>query len=157
MDLNFDGLIIESHVDPDNAWSDAAQQLTPANLQELLRKLVLRNPDPSDPKLLDVLGELRQQIDIFDDHLLDLLEKRMNIAETIGKFKKENNITVLQSTRWDEIIKKAIDKGNSKGLSAEFIDTLFKAIHQESINHQMKVLNNGGPSPAEAGSSLKGS
>jgi len=143
MDLNFDGLIIESHVDPDNAWSDAAQQLTPANLQELLRKLVLRNPDPSDPKLLDVLGELRQQIDIFDDHLLDLLEKRMNIAETIGKFKKENNITILQSTRWDEIIKKAIAKGNAKGLSAEFIDILFKAIHQESINHQMKVINNG--------------
>jgi chorismate mutase len=143
MDLNFDGLIIESHVDPDNAWSDAAQQLTPANLQLLLRKLVLRNPDPSDPKLLDVLGELRQQIDIFDDHMLDLLEKRMNIAETIGKFKKENNITILQSTRWDEIIKKAIAKGEAKGLSAEFIDILFKAIHQESINHQMKVINNG--------------
>lgn len=143
MDLNFDGLIIESHIDPDNAWSDAAQQLTPANLQELLRKLVLRNPDPSDPKLLDVLGELRQQIDIFDDHMLDLLEKRMNIAETIGKFKKENNITILQSTRWDEIIKKAIIKGESKGLSAEFIDILFKAIHQESINHQIKVINNG--------------
>ena len=143
MDLNFDGLIIESHIDPDNAWSDASQQLTPASLQDLLRKLVLRNPDPSDPKLLDVLGELRQQIDIFDDHLLDLLEKRMNVAETIGKFKRENNITVLQSTRWDEIIKKAIAKGDSKGLSAEFIDTLFKAIHQESINHQVKVINNG--------------
>jgi chorismate mutase len=141
MDLNFDGLIIESHVDPDNAWSDASQQLTPANLQDLLRKLVLRNPDPADPKLLDVLGELRQQIDVFDDHLLDLLEKRMTVAETIGKFKKENNITVLQSTRWDEIIKKAIVKGNAKGLSAEFIDILFKAIHQESINHQMKVIN----------------
>ena len=143
MDLNFDGLIIESHIDPDNAWSDTSQQLTPASLQDLLRKLVLRNPDPSDPKLLDVLGELRQQIDIFDDHLLDLLEKRMNVAETIGKFKRENNITVLQSTRWDEIIKKAIAKGDSKGLSAEFIDTLFKAIHQESINHQVKVINNG--------------
>jgi len=143
MDLNFDGLIIESHVDPDNAWSDAAQQLTPANLQELLKKLVLRNPDPSDPKLLDVLGELRQQIDIFDDHLLDLLEKRMNIAEKIGQFKKDNNITILQSTRWDEIIRKAVAKGETKGLSAEFIDILFKAIHQESINHQMKVLNNG--------------
>jgi chorismate mutase len=143
MDLNFDGLIIESHIDPDNAWSDAAQQLTPASLQEMLKRLVLRNPDPSDPKLLDVLGELRQQIDIFDDHLLDLLEKRMNVAETIGKFKKDNNITILQSTRWDEIIKKAIAKGDAKGLSAEFIDILFKAIHQESINHQMKVLNNG--------------
>lgn len=148
MDLNFDGLIIESHIDPDNAWSDAAQQITPQGLKDLLRKLVLRNPDPSDPKLLDVLGELRQQIDIFDDHLIDLMEKRMKVAETIGRFKKENNITILQSTRWNEIIKKAIIKGESKGLSAELIDAIFKAIHQESINHQMKVINNGDPHSA---------
>lgn len=143
MDLNFDGLILESHIDPDNAWSDAAQQVTPTGLAELLGKLVLRNPDPSDPRLLDVLGELRQQIDIFDDHLIDLMEKRMKVAETIGKFKKENNITILQSTRWEQIIKKAVVKGESKGLSPELIDSIFKAIHQESINHQMKVINNG--------------
>src|SRR5512138_3677992 len=143
MDLNFDGLIVESHIDPDNAWSDAAQQITPQGLKGLLKKLVLRNPDPSDPKILDVLGELRQQIDIYDDHLIDLMEQRMKIAETIGRFKKENNITILQSARWDEIIKKAVVKGESKELSSEFIDAIFKAIHQESINHQMKVLNNG--------------
>jgi chorismate mutase len=143
MDLNFDGLIIESHIDPDNAWSDASQQITPNVLKDLLRKLILRNPNPSDPKLLDVLGELRQQIDIFDDHLIDLMEKRMKVADEIGRFKKENNITVLQSTRWDEVIRKAIAKGESKGLSAELIDTIFKAIHQESINHQIKVINNG--------------
>lgn len=143
MDLNFDGLIIESHIDPDNAWSDAAQQVTPADLKDLLRKLVLRNPNPADPKVLDVLGELRQQIDIFDDTLLDLIEKRMKIAETIGRFKKENNITVLQSARWDEVISQAVSKGEAKGLSPEFIDAFFKAIHQESINHQMKVINNG--------------
>jgi 3-deoxy-7-phosphoheptulonate synthase len=143
MDLNFDGLIIESHIDPDNAWSDASQQVTPAGLKEILKKLVLRNPTPADPKLLDVLGELRQQIDIFDDTLLDLVEKRMMIAEKIGKFKKENNITVLQSQRWDEIISHAITRGEKKGLSAEFIDAIFKAIHQESINHQMKIINSG--------------
>jgi 3-deoxy-7-phosphoheptulonate synthase len=143
MDLNFDGLMIESHNDPDNAWSDAAQQITPSDLKGLLDRLILRNPDTSDPKLLDVLGELRQQIDVFDDHLIDLMEQRMKVAETIGRFKKENNITVLQSSRWDEIIKKAIVKGETKGLSAELIDTIFKAIHQESINHQMKVINNG--------------
>jgi 3-deoxy-7-phosphoheptulonate synthase len=148
MDLNFDGLIIESHIDPDNAWSDAAQQITPNNLSILLRNLVLRNPNPSDPKLLDVLEELRQQIDIFDDHLIDLMEQRMKVAEKIGQFKKENNITVLQSRRWDEIISKAVAKGQSKGLSAELIDSIFKAIHQESINHQIKVLNNGDPSTA---------
>ena len=145
MDLNFDGLIVESHIDPDNAWSDASQQITPAGLDDLISRLVLRNPDPSDPKLLDVLAELRQQIDIFDDHLMDLLEKRMNVAETIGKFKKENNITILQSNRWDEIIRNAIIKGEKKGLSPDFIDSVFKAIHQESINHQMKIVNNGIP------------
>jgi 3-deoxy-7-phosphoheptulonate synthase len=149
MDLNFDGLIIESHIDPDQAWSDAAQQLTPEALNELIGNLVLRNPDISDPKLVDVLGELRQQIDIFDDHLIDLLEKRMKIADKIGQFKKENNITVLQSRRWDEIIRKSVEKGESKGLSAELIDTVFKAIHQESINHQIKVINNGEVKPGD--------
>jgi len=143
MDLNFDGLMIESHNNPDKALSDAAQQLTPNDLKELMSRLILRNASPSDPKLLDVLGELRQQIDIFDDHLIDLMEKRMKVAETIGKYKKENNITILQSTRWDEIIRKATIKGQSKGLSPELIDNLFKAIHQESINRQMKIMNNG--------------
>ena len=143
MDLNFDGLMIESHIDPANALSDSAQQLTPNDLKELLSRLILRNASTSDPKLLDVLGELRQQIDVYDDHLLDLMEKRMKVAETIGQYKKENNITILQSTRWDEIIRKVIVKGKAKGLSPELIDTIFKAIHQESINHQMKVMNNG--------------
>jgi chorismate mutase len=142
MDLNFDGLMIESHIDPSKALSDASQQLTPNDLKELLCRLIYRNANPSDPKLLDVLGELRQQIDIYDDHLLDLLEKRMKVAETIGKYKKENNITILQSTRWDEIINKVLSRGKAKSLSTEFVDIIFKAIHQESINHQMKVMNN---------------
>ncbi len=141
MDLNYDGLMIESHINPREALSDAAQQITPNELIELISRLIFRSAATSDPKLLDVLGELRQQIDIYDDHLLEILEKRMKIAETIGQYKKENNITILQSTRWDEIIKKVIVKGQSKGLSSEIIDTIFKAIHQESINHQMKVMN----------------
>ncbi|MCE5345116.1 MAG: bifunctional 3-deoxy-7-phosphoheptulonate synthase/chorismate mutase type II [Bacteroidales bacterium] len=143
LDLNFDGLMLESHIDPDKALSDSSQQLTPNDLKELLSRLILRNPNPSDPKLLDVLGELRQQIDIYDDYLLDLMEKRMKVSETIGHYKKENNITILQSIRWDEIIKKAISKGQAKGLSAELIKTIFTAIHQESINLQMKIMNNG--------------
>jgi len=143
MDLNFDGLMLESHINPEKALSDAAQQLTPNDLKELLSRLILRSPVASDPKLLDILGELRQQIDVFDDHLLDILEKRMKIAETIGQYKKENNITILQTTRWDEIIKKVLVKGQTKGLSPEMIDIIFKAIHQESINHQMKIMNNG--------------
>lgn len=141
LDLNFDGLMIESHCNPNAALSDAAQQLTPGDLKELMHRLILRSASTSDPKLLDVLGELRQQIDIFDDHLIDLIEKRMKVAETIGKYKKANNITILQSTRWDEIVKRAMQKGMAKGLSPELIDNLFKAIHQESINIQMNVMN----------------
>jgi len=143
LDLNYDGLMIESHIDPDNALSDARQQITPEELSELLSRLILRNPSPSDPRLLDVLGELRQQIDIYDDHLIDLIEQRMRVAETIGQYKKENNITILQSVRWDEIVKRVMVKGKAKGLSTEMIDTIFKAIHQESINHQMIIMNNG--------------
>ncbi len=145
LDLNYDGLMIESHFDPDKALSDPLQQLTPNDLKELLSRLILRNPSTSDPKILDVLGELRQQIDIYDDHLIDLIEQRMKVAETIGHYKKENNITILQSVRWDEIVKRAMNHGQAKGLSTELIDTIFKAIHQESINHQMKIMNNGVP------------
>lgn len=143
MDLNFDGLMIESHINPEKALSDASQQVNPEELKELLCRLILRSPSTDDPKLLDVLGELRQQIDVFDDHLLDLLEKRMKVSETIGRYKKENNITILQSARWDEIVKRAMIKGRAKGLSEELIDSMFKAIHQESINRQMKIMNNG--------------
>lgn len=143
MDLNFDGLMIESHIDPDKALSDSAQQLTPNDLRELLSRLILRSPVPADPRLLDMLGELRQQINVYDDALIEILEKRMKVAETIGRYKKENNITILQPTRWDEIIRKVMISGRSKGLSKELIDTVFKAIHQESINHQMKVMNAG--------------
>jgi chorismate mutase len=148
MDLNFDGLMLESHTDPDHALSDAAQQITPGELKELLSRLILRSPVASDPKLLDILGELRQQIDVFDDALLDILEKRMKVAETIGQYKKDNNITILQPTRWDEIIRKVVVHGQVKGLSGEMIDTIFKAIHQESINHQMRIMNNGTDKPA---------
>ncbi|MCU0461077.1 MAG: chorismate mutase [Bacteroidales bacterium] len=143
MDLNFDGLMIESHINPEKALSDASQQVTPDELNELLIRLILRSPSTSDPRLLDVLGELRQQIDVYDDHLIDLLEKRMKVAETIGRYKKENNITILQSARWDEIVKKALIKGKAKGLSEELIDSIFKAVHQESINRQMRVMNDG--------------
>jgi len=141
MDLNYDGLMIETHCDPTKAWSDAKQQITPNELTELLSRLILRTAVSNDSKFLDLLGELRSQIDIFDDQLLDILEQRMKVAETIGKYKKENNITILQTSRWDQIIRKAIAKGDKKGLSAEFIDKLFKAVHQESINHQTKVMN----------------
>jgi len=144
MDLNYDGLMIESHIDPDNAWSDKKQQITPETLAELLDQLILRNVNSEDAEYKSSIDELRSQIDMFDDQLLDLLEQRMQIAESIGRFKKTHNITILQSTRWQEIVNKAIRKSYNKGLSPEFISVILKAIHQESIDHQMKVMNDEG-------------
>jgi len=141
MDLNFDGLMLESHIEPDAAWSDKNQQLTPQSLSALLDKLILRDQVSHNTKFLDILDELRMQIDLFDDQLIDLMEQRMQVSETIGKYKKDNNITILQNQRWEEITQKITTKGLSKGLSSEFIDQLLKAIHLESINHQMKVMH----------------
>ncbi|MCD6659064.1 MAG: bifunctional 3-deoxy-7-phosphoheptulonate synthase/chorismate mutase type II [Lentimicrobium sp.] len=141
MDLNFDGLMLETHIDPDNAWSDKQQQLTPEGLTALLDGLVLRDEDTSDSKFVSTIDELRSQIDIFDDQLLDILERRMQVAKTIGEYKKKHNITVLQTNRWQEIVNKAIRKAETKGLSHEFISVILKAIHQESIANQMKIMN----------------
>lgn len=139
MDLNFDGLIIESHINPEEAWSDAKQQITPNELKALLNKLVLRKPDANGNK--GTLAELRVQIDKIDEEVIELFEKRMKIADKIGFFKKENNITILQASRWDEILNKMIQEGELKGLSSEFITRIFRAVHQESINHQEKIMN----------------
>jgi len=140
MDLDFEGLIVETHPDPENAWSDPHQQVTPEGLMELLDGLVIRVSSPSDPKLMDSLNEYRKQIDMYDDSLIDLLEQRMAIVDKIGIYKKENNITILQRPRWEEILTHSTEKGQTKGLSPELIDTIFKAIHLESINRQEKVM-----------------
>ncbi len=140
MDLNFDGLIIESHCDPDKAWSDAAQQITPQALDKILKNLILRSQDV-DHKIIVTLEELRHQIDKLDDEVLQIMEQRMSIAEKIGIFKKENNVTILQSGRWDELLKKRIEVGLSKGLSEDFVQKIYEAIHEESIQHQRMVMN----------------
>jgi chorismate mutase len=101
---------------------------------------VLRSPTSENREFLNSIEELRSQIDIYDDLLLDILESRMQIADTIGRYKKEHGITILQSSRWNEIVSKTIRKGSEKGLSPEFIHTILEAIHQESISHQMKVM-----------------
>ncbi len=139
MDLNFDGLIIETHNTPDQAWSDAKQQITPAELSVLLKRLVFR--DEGDNASMMSLAELREQIDKLDDKLIQIFEKRMKVVEEIGKHKKENNITILQSQRWDDIVRNRINLGSRKGLSEEFILKVFQAIHQESINKQTVVMN----------------
>lgn len=140
MDLNFDGLIIESHCNPDEAWSDAKQQVTPNNLACILNRLVLRHADVDNKDAL-TLEELRAQIDKFDDEILDVFEKRMQVADQIGKFKKDHNVTILQAGRWDDILKKRTTMGSMKGLSGDFVEKIFSAIHQESINHQTKIMN----------------
>jgi len=141
MDLNYDGLMIESHIDPDSALSDKKQQLKPFELIELLDKIVLRKPDTNDSDFINILEELRSQIDMYDEQLFDILESRMLIADSIGRYKKEHSITILQSTRWKEIVNKAVEKCGDRGLTPEFISTVLEAIHQESINHQMKIMN----------------
>ncbi len=140
MDLNYDGLMIESHIDPPSALSDRKQQLTPVELMIVLGNLVLRSPTSDDPEYLETIEDLRSQIDVYDNLLLDILESRMQVAETIGRFKKEHNITILQSSRWKEVTDNAVDKGVRKGLTPEFIHNFLEAIHQESITHQMRVM-----------------
>jgi chorismate mutase len=141
MDLNFDGLFIESHIDPENALSDKDQQITPEELGELLNRLVLRKTKITNHRLIDTLTELRKQIDYFDDEMMKIFEKRMKISEVIGENKKKSNITILQPQRWNEILEKRIKVGTRMGLSQEFVTKIFRAIHQESINRQNKVMN----------------
>jgi chorismate mutase len=141
MDLNFDGLIIESHNYPDKAMSDAAQQITPVEVRKLVNNLVLRKADIDNVVVAHTLEDLRRQIDKYDDRLLDILEGRMKVADKIGRYKKENGITILQSSRWDQLLTKRIQDGEKKGLAEDFVVKLFRAIHQESINHQTRVMN----------------
>ena len=141
LDLNFDGLMIETHFDPENAWSDAAQQVTPTKLKGIMEDLRIRKETNTEAEYQSTLDNLRAQINVIDGQLVDLLGKRMKVADQIGGLKKEKNVAVLQSKRWNEILGNMILEGESKGLSEEFVLRMFKAIHQESINHQEKVIN----------------
>jgi chorismate mutase len=140
LDMSFDGIIVETHVDPDQAWSDASQQITPAVLKEMISKLVLRKPNIENG-MMPTLAELRHEIDQYDDKLMEILDKRMGVSRKIGEYKKLNNFTILQSSRWDELLRKRIAEAEEKGMSEEFITKIYQAIHQESINHQNKVMN----------------
>ena len=141
LDLNFDGLMIETHFDPENAWSDAAQQITPTKLKAIMEDLKVKKETNTDEVYQSSLNNLRAQINVADDQLIELLGKRMKVSEQIGGLKKEKNVAVLQSKRWNEILGNMILEGESKGLSEEFVLKMFKAVHQESINHQEKVIN----------------
>lgn len=141
LDLNFDGLMIETHISPDQAWSDAAQQVTPKKLTEIIKQLQVRKKTTSEEDYQNTLTELRSNIDVIDDQLLDLLKRRMTFSDSIGKLKREKNVAVLQNSRWYTILGKMIVEGQQRGLSEEFISKIYKAIHQESINRQEKIVN----------------
>ena len=142
LDLNFDGLMIETHNDPDNAWSDASQQITPKTLIKLMKDLVIRKESVQERSFIKELENLRVKIDDADSQILEILGDRMKVSDEIGKIKKKQNVAILQSSRWSNILKKMITDGKEKGLSEDFILKIFKAIHQESINHQEKILKN---------------
>jgi chorismate mutase len=136
MDLNYDGLMIESHIDPDNAWSDSDQQITPTQLKTILEKLVLKFVEVDNLEVKNELKELRNQIDYIDTELINVLSQRMKVANHIGKYKSINNITILQPKRWKEVVKRTLELGATEDLSSGFISKVFSAIHQESINKQ---------------------
>ncbi|MDO4715318.1 MAG: bifunctional 3-deoxy-7-phosphoheptulonate synthase/chorismate mutase type II [Bacteroidales bacterium] len=137
MDIGFEGLIVETHCSPDEAWSDAAQQITPDVLQFILDRLVLR----STPQQSESLSALRRQVDQCDEELLELLAKRMRVCREIGAYKKENNLNVLQTGRYSEILDKRGAQGVLCGMSAPFVKAVFEAIHEESVRQQLEILN----------------
>lgn len=140
MDLNFDGLIIETHPNPDEAWSDAAQQVTAEGLSLILDKLVLRDKEFSSDLLAELTG-FRAKTSDLDDRLFQLLKERMQISKDVGVFKSKNNLTILQEEHWKKVIENRLSHADDYGLSSVFIREIMDAIHQESIRHQVKVMN----------------
>ncbi len=140
LDLNYDGLMVETHHTPDDAWSDAAQQITPATLVQIMKDLKIRKEVSESEEFQNKLSTLRAKIDVADNQLIELLSKRMKISDEIGQVKKAQNVSVLQTKRWNEILGNMVLEGEQHGLSEEFILRLFKAVHQESINHQEKIM-----------------
>jgi chorismate mutase len=149
LDLDMQGLMIESHIDPTVAWTDAAQQVTPAALADIIDNLALRKPEIGDAQVKDALSELRSKIDKIDDLLIQKTAERMQIAEKIGQYKKDNGITILQVNRWDEILQKRTAYAKALKLSPEFTEKLLELLHAESIRRQTEVMNKGEAKPAE--------
>ncbi len=137
MDLNFDGLMIETHINPEKAWSDATQQVTPEVLDLVLDTLVIRDTKQTT----ESLSALRRQIDECDHALLELLARRMRVSEEIGQYKKEHNMPILQEQRYDEILQDRIAQAEQMGMKDEFMKTVLVAIHEESVRHQMVIMN----------------
>lgn len=139
MDMGFDGLMIETHINPDKAWSDAKQQVTPEVLGDIIRNLVVRQPHLPENEF-HTLHELRAKVDRIDDYIIEMLAERMGLSEQIGQFKKDHGLAIHQSERWASIVKRALQNGKTGGLTEDFILKLFQQIHNESIVHQGKVM-----------------
>uniref|UniRef100_UPI0040286145 chorismate mutase n=1 Tax=Candidatus Limisoma sp. TaxID=3076476 RepID=UPI0040286145 len=138
MDMGFDGLIVESHCDPDRAWSDKSQQVTPEVLNFILNMLVVRDTTQTT----ESLTLLRQQIDQIDNDLLEALSKRMRISREIGQYKKEHSMPVVQTGRYDDILNSRAAAAEELGMNGDFMKTVYQAIHEESVRQQIEVLNN---------------
>ncbi len=137
MDMGFDGLIIETHCNPDNAWSDKTQQITPEVLNLILHTIVVRETKQTT----ESLSLLRQQIDQIDNELLEALAKRMRVSREIGQYKKEHNMPVVQTTRYDDILNSRAKAAEDMGISGDFMKVVYQAIHEESVRQQIEVLN----------------
>ena len=141
LDLNMDGLMIETHYHPTVALSDMNQQLTPKELEELLENLVLRRASTRNSDFTTNLETLRDQIDSIDQQMLELLSQRMNVVEEIGRYKSENEVKILQLRRWEKIISTRVKLGKTLGLSEDFVKKLLQLVHKESIQKQTEVMN----------------
>ncbi len=140
-DLQMEGLMIETHINPEVALSDAKQQVTPARLKTILDAIILRRADSANNEFVESLKELRGKIDNVDDELITLLGKRMALVDQIGESKKENNVTILQVGRYENILNDRVAKGEDENLSADFVKDIFEFIHQNSIKRQEKIMN----------------
>ncbi len=141
LDLRMDGLMLESHRDPDNAWSDARQQVTPEKLSEIIDSLFVRNPESDNEKYTNELHAIRSRIDKVDEEIIQLISKRMRITEELAHYKKEHNVTILQVERWKEIMEGRTMLGESLGLTKEFLEKYLEQLHKESIRTQERIMN----------------
>ena len=141
MDMDMDGLMIETHCNPSSAWSDAKQQVTPFQLKEIIDNLQIRSASTENIELQTKLEELRCIINKLDTDLLEILAKRMAMSAQIGEYKRENNVTILQVAHWKKLIEASIESGNQIGLPKEFVKGFFQLIHDESIRRQTEVMN----------------
>ncbi len=140
-DMGMEGLMIESHIDPSCALSDAAQQVTPADLAKLLDKLVIRHQTANNPEFENRLDMLRSRIDAIDSELLEMLSSRVEIVKEIGKYKKENNVTALQINRWSQLMENRVDTGKKLDLNETFVKILFQLIHEDSVRMQTEIMD----------------